>query len=123
MRSTLSSTISKLRELLVAVVLDLVAQAARLVLGRVDDLAGAVLGGLHDLGALHHALGLRAGRVEDVVALAPRLGEELLALLEQPARGAQLVGQAVDRLLEELEHLVAVDHRRRRQRHRLAPTR
>ncbi len=37
---------------------------------------------------------------------------------EQPAGGAQLVGQALDRLLEQLEHLFAVDHHRRRQRHR-----
>ena len=34
------------------------------------------------------------------------LGEELLALLEQPAGGAQLLGQPLDRLVEELEHLV-----------------
>ena len=90
-------------QLLVAEVLALVAQAAGLVLGPLDDLAGPGVGGLHDLGALHHALGPGAGLLEDVVALAPHLGEELLALLQQPAGGAQLLGQAVDGLLEQLE--------------------
>ena len=38
--------------------------------------------------------------------------------LQQPAGGPQLVGQALDGLVEEVEHLVAVDHHRGRQRHR-----
>ena len=71
-------------EALVAEVLDLVAHAAGLVVGPLDDLAGPQLGGPDHLGALHHALGLGPRRVEDVVALAARLGEELLALLQQP---------------------------------------
>ena len=56
-------------EPLVAEVLALVAQPAGLVLGRLDDVAGPLLGGLHDLGALHHALGPGAGGLEDLVAL------------------------------------------------------
>src|SRR3546814_5354186 len=54
----------------------------------------------------------------DVLALAAHLGEVLLALLQQPTSGAQLVGQALDDLVERVEHLVAVDHHGRRQRHR-----
>ena len=49
--------------------------------------------------------------------------EHLVALLQQPARLAQLLGQAVDRVLEDLAELVAVQHHRRRQRHRSAPRR
>src|SRR3546814_15443498 len=54
----------------------------------------------------------------DVLALAAHLGEVLLALLQQPTSGAQLVGQALDDLVERVEHLVAVAHHGRRQRHR-----
>ena len=81
-------------EALVEEVLGLVAQAARVGLGRLHHLAGALLGGPHDLGALHHPLGLHPGRLEDLVGLAAGLGDELLALLQHPARLAQLVGQA-----------------------------
>ena len=95
-------------QLLVAEVLALVVQAAGLGLGVVDDLAGPGLGRLDDLGALHHALGAGAGRVEDLVALVAHLGEVLLALLEQPAGGPELVGQPLDGLVEQLEDLLLV---------------
>ena len=47
---------------LVEEVLGLVAQPAGVGLGRLHHLTGALLGGPHDLGALHHPLGLRRGR-------------------------------------------------------------
>ena len=105
-------------EALVEEVLGLVAQPAGVGLGRLHHLAGPLLGGPHDLGALHHPLGPHPRRLEQLVGLAAGLGDELLALLEHPAGLAQLVGQALQRLLEQLDDLVAVDPRRRRQRHR-----
>ena len=86
-------------QLLVAVVLGLVAQAAGLVPGLLDDALGGVLRLPDDLGALHHALGPDPGRFEDVVALALDLGQELLALLEHPAGLAQLLGEALGGVL------------------------
>src|SRR5207245_2755993 len=61
--------------------------------------------------------------VQEVVGLALGLGQELLALLEQPAGPLQLLGQALDRLVEQLEHLVLVleaNGRRERDRLRVA---
>jgi hypothetical protein len=108
-----SRTISKLGELLVAVVLALQAEAPGLGLGPLDDLAGPVLGRLHHLGALHHLLGPGPGGIGEVVAVGPHLGQVLLALLAEPAGLSQLVGEAVDGLLEQLEDLFLVDHRPR----------
>ena len=105
-----SSRISKLARRWSQEVLGLVAHAPGVVLGRLDDLAGPLLGGPHDLGALHHPLGLDPAGVEHLVGLPAGLGDELLALLEHPAGLAQLVGQPVERLLEQLDDLVAVDH-------------
>jgi hypothetical protein len=65
----------------------------RVVLGRVHDLPGPLLGGAHHLGALHHPLGLHARRLEQFVGLTAGLGHELLTLLEHPPRLAQLGGQ------------------------------
>ena len=113
-----SSTISKLASFWSQKSSTSFLRRAGLVGGGVDDLAGAGLARLDHLGALHHPLGAGAGLVEDVLALALHLGEVLLALLQQPPGGAQLVGQALDGLVEQVEHLVAVDHHRRRQRHR-----
>ena len=91
-------------ELLVDVVLGLVAELAgrrprRRRRSRLRDAAGLA----DDLGALHHPLGLDPARLDDVVGLAAGLGEELLALLEQPAGVAQLLGERRERLLEQLE--------------------
>ena len=80
---------------LVEEVLGLVAQPTGVGLGGLADLPGALLGGAHHLGALHHPLGLHPGRLEQLVGLAPGLGDELLALLDHPPRLAHLVGQAV----------------------------
>src|SRR5215211_7345387 len=62
------------------------------------DAPGALIGSAHHLGPLHHALGLSARRVEDVVGLATRLDDELVALLQHAASLAQILGQAVERL-------------------------
>jgi hypothetical protein len=51
--------------------------------------------------------------------LGPR--QELVAVLHQPARLAHLVGQALDGLVEQVEHLVAVDLDLGRQRRRAGP--
>ncbi len=104
-------------EALIEEVLGLVAQAAAVGLGGLEDLAGPLLGGADDLGALHHPLGLDPGGFEQLVGLARVFGDELLAFLQHPPRLAQLVRQAVQRLLEQLDDLLAIDARRRRQRH------
>ena len=103
------------REALVEEVLGLELQPARIVVGGVDHVPRPLLGGPHDLGALHHPLGLDAGGLEHLVRLAAGLVDEVLALLEHPPRLAQLVGQARERLVEQFDDLVAVDARRRRQ--------
>ena len=112
------STISKLPSLRSQIVLDLVAHAPRLGLGVVDQLAGPRLGFAHDLGALDHAGRAHARQLEDLVAFAADLGQELLALLQQPPGGPQLVGETIEDLVEQLEHFVLVDARIGRQRDR-----
>ena len=93
-------------ELLVDVVLGLVAELAGGGLGVVDDGLRARRSLAHHLGALHHALGADPPCLDDVVGLATGLAEELLALLEQPPRVTQLLGECRDRLLEQLEELL-----------------
>src|SRR3954452_22449269 len=66
-------------QLLVAVVLRLVLEAAGDVPGVLDGVAGHELGLPDDLGSLHHALGSRPCRGEDVVGFSLDLAEELLA--------------------------------------------
>ena len=66
-------------QLLVAVVLRLQPQPAGLVARRSSTMPpGRGLGLADDLGPLHHALGLEPGRLQDVVALALHLGQELV---------------------------------------------
>ena len=98
-------------ELLVAVVLGFEAQAAGIGLGLLDHLAGPGLGGLDDLGALHHLLGAIASERHDLVAFALHLGAELLALFEEPAGTAEFVGQARLDLVDDGEDFVLVDRR------------
>ncbi len=92
-------------------VLGLVLQATRVGLGGLHHLAGPLLGRPHDLGSLHHPLGANPRRFEKLVGFAPRLGDELLTLLEHPTSLAKLVGKAMQRLLEQLDDLVAIDPR------------
>src|SRR5215211_2873315 len=107
-------------ELLVDVVFGLVPELAGGGLGVVDDGLRDAAGLAHHLGALHHALGADPPRLDDVVGLTASLAEELLALLEQPPRMPQLLGERRDRLLEQLEELLPVDEHRRRHGHRPA---
>ena len=83
-------------QLLVAEVLGLVAHGAGLVVGVVEDALGHRVGLADDLGALHHALGLGPHLLHQRVGLPVRLGQELLALTQEPAGLAELVGQAVE---------------------------
>src|SRR4051812_36752832 len=87
------------RQLLVGIVLGLVLHAVGLVTRFLHGVARRQPRFPHDLGPLHHALGTDTGRSEDVVGFGLDLGEELLALLEQPAGLAELVGQTVDGFL------------------------
>ena len=105
-------------EALIQEVLRLVTQAPGIGLGRLHHLPRPLLGRPHHLRALHHPFGTHASRLEQLVGLPAGLGDELLALLQHPARLAQLVGQALQGLLEQLDDLVTIDARRRRQRHR-----
>ncbi len=94
------------RQPLVAVVLGLVAQPPGLLAGVVEDALGDLVGLADDLGPLHHALGLGPHVVEKHVGLALARGQELVALAQQPPRLAQLVGEPVERALQELEQLL-----------------
>ena len=57
-------------------------------------------------------------RLEHFVGFAAGLGHELLALLDHPACMPHFLGHAVQHLFEQRDEFVAVDARRRRQRHR-----
>src|SRR3712207_7795806 len=63
--------------------------------------SGAGVGGLDHFGALHHPLRSGPGLLEDVVALAPDLGEELLARSEEHTSELQSRQYLVCRLLLE----------------------
>lgn len=104
-------------ETLVEEVLGLVAQSTGLFVGSIDDLPCACLCGPHDLGALHHSLGLLPCRTEQFVGFSLGLFEELLSLLEHPACLPDLFGQSGNCFFEQFDDLVAVDSRRRRERH------
>src|SRR4051812_38795139 len=75
----------------------------------VDDLLCLALGELDDLRlrGLAHRLLARLG--EEPVGLALRLGEHLLALLDDPARLLDLLGDRRAHLVEDVVDLVAVD--------------
>src|SRR4051812_1085713 len=77
--------------------------------GLLDDLLGLALGLLHDLLLGDQAHLLVAGLLEDAVGLALRLGEHLLALLHDPARLLDLLGNRRAHLVEDVVDLLAVD--------------
>ena len=64
------------------------------------------------LTALHHAFGLGPHLLHQRLGLPGALGQELLALPQQPAGLAQLVGQAVQGGVHQRGHLLARDHDR-----------
>ena len=106
-------------ELLVDVVLGLMPHLAAFGLGVLDDPHGPVLGLADDLGPLDHPLGLDSRVADDVRRLPPGGDEQLLVVLEHPAGSPELLGQLVANRFQQVEHLVAGDDRRRRERHRL----
>jgi hypothetical protein len=57
-------------------------------------------------------LGLILGAADDAVALAARLVEHRLTLLDDPSRLFQLLGDRLAHLVYDVEGGVAVDHRR-----------
>ena len=75
----------------------------------VDDLLCLPLGELDDLGLRRLAHGLLARLAEDPVGLALRLGQHLLALLDDPARLLDLLRDRRAHLVEDVVDLLAVD--------------
>src|SRR5579883_3069353 len=106
-------------ELAIAVVLGLVAHPSGLLVGVVEDPLGHLLGLADDLGARHHPFGLGAHLFHERIGLPCPLLHEHVALLEKPPGLAELVGQPLDRRLEQVHQLVAGYEHRRREGHRL----
>src|SRR5438046_8190691 len=90
-------------------VLHLEPRLARLAAGVLDDLAGLTLRELDDLGLRRLPHGLLAGLAENPVTLALRLGQHLLALLDDPAGLLDLLGDRRPHLVEDVVDLLAVD--------------
>ena len=84
----------------------------------VDDVLRLALGELHDLRLRRLAHGLLARLAEHPVALALGLGEHLLALLHDPARLLDLLGNRRAHLVEDVVDLLAVDAHLVGERHR-----
>src|SRR6266545_2176198 len=97
------------REHLVDPVLGFQLLLAGLAAGIVDDLLRLALGELDDLGLRRLTRRLLAGLAEDAVALALRLGQHLLPLLDDPARLLDLLGDGGAHLVEDVVDLLAVD--------------
>ncbi|MGI8875205.1 MAG: TetR/AcrR family transcriptional regulator [Egibacteraceae bacterium] len=103
-------------ELAVDVVLGLQAQHAR-VLARVgEDPFGLAVGCPDHLGLREHALALDTGVGHQLLRLARRLGQQVVALLDDPAGLPQLVGQPGAHVGEHRLDLGPVHHDRRGQR-------
>src|SRR5881227_2933950 len=107
------------REDPVGPVLHLEPRLARLPARILDDVLRLPLGELHDLGLRCLADGLLACLPEEAVGLALRLGEHLLALLYDPARLLDLLGDRRPHLVEDVVDLLAVDANLVGQRHGL----
>ena len=107
------------REDPVGPVLHLEPRLARLPAGVVDDVLRLPLGDLDDLGLRRLAHGLLARLADQAVALALRLGEHLLPLLDDPAGLLDLLGDRGAHLVEDVVDLLAVDAHLVGQRHRL----
>src|SRR3954469_6015413 len=104
---------------LVGVVLRAEADLALASAGVLDDVLGGALGLLGDLllgGQLRLAL---AGLLEDPLGLALGLGQHLLALLDDPARLLDLLGDRRAHLVEDVVDLLLVHAHLVRQRDRL----
>ena len=97
------------REDLVGVVLGAEADLALGVAGVLDDLLGPALGLLVDLLVGDQARLLLARLLDDPLGLPLRLGEHLLALLDDPPRLLDLLGDRRPHLIEQVVDLLAVD--------------
>ena len=106
-------------QLLIGVVLGLVAHAPGFLVGVVEDALGHVVGLPHDLGALDHPFCLDPHLLQQGVGLTALLGQELVPLLQEPTRLAQLVGHTVEGRLQQLGQLFSRHQHRGRQRHGL----
>ena len=95
-------------ELLVGIVFGLEAQPPGLVARLFHHPARLRLGLLQDFGALHEPLSLRPGRLHQFLGLALGGGQVLLTLFEHPPALADLLGQALAGLPQELEDLFLV---------------
>src|SRR3954470_19492232 len=94
---------------LVGVVLGAEADLALAGAGVLDDVLGGALGLLDDL-LLGDQLRLAvAGLLEDALGLALGLGQHLLALLDDPARLLDLLGDRRAHLIEDVVDLLAVE--------------
>src|SRR3954466_9526324 len=101
---------------LVRVVLGAEADLALAGAGVLDDVLGGALGLLRDL-LVRDELGLAvAGLLDDALGLALRLGEHLLALLDDPARLLDLLGDRGAHLVEDVVDLLLVHTHLVRQR-------
>ena len=100
------------RELAIDVVLGFVSQRGRLTFSLIDDVFGHSARLAHDFGAFDHALGTDPRRLEDPFRLVLCTLDDLVAFLQEPTRFPKLLGQAVDRLLQERAELLPI-HRHR----------
>ena len=103
---------------LVGVVLGAEADFALAGAGVLDDLVGGALGLLGDLLVGDQAGLLLAGLADDPLGLAFGLGQHLLALLDDPPRLLDLLGDRGAHLVEEVVDLLAVHAHLVRQRDR-----
>src|SRR5918994_3056816 len=85
-----------------------------------DDLVSLALGLLHDLLLGDQADLLLARLADDALGLALRLGQHLLALLDDPARLLDLLGDRRAHLVEDVVDLFLVDTHLVRKRHGLS---
>src|SRR5665811_731008 len=97
-------------EHLVGVVLGAQAGLALALAGILHGLLGVALGEAHHLGLRGEPVGALLSLREHALGLLLGLGEHLLALLDDPARLLDLLGNGGAHLVEDVVHLLAVDH-------------
>ena len=81
-------------------------------LGVLDDLLAGPARLADELVLLDHALGPHPGGIDQALRFVRGPLDHLVALLQEPAGLAQLLGKAVDRVLQDRAELVAVDRHR-----------
>src|SRR5215212_499670 len=108
----LPEVVLQVREHLVRVVLGAEPDLTLAAAGVLHDLRAALLGSFKDLLLGGDLLGLVLGAAVDPVALAARLVEHRLALLDDPARLLELLWDGLAHLVNDVEGGVPVDHGR-----------